>query len=201
MANELWIKIGDWEKKVYDDYYYSYNTATTLEEFFQCWLWYESDFDKCSSCDQYRKVDKWIEYKQYRFYELLKEHFEQETNVEEEVIKEWLDELIDQEIFQTCEYDEQNDCYRDEGKFDYLYEAVEEVVALIEENMLNYFVKFKEFTSYILHLIKADIDERRLTDMMCKVNAVRKEKDHSDLIELLQHLISNTSDKIYFKLI
>ena len=201
MADKLIIKIGDWEKEIFNKYYYNYNTATTFEEALNEWLHYESDFDGCSSCDQLRVVDKWIEYDQYYFYEYIKNHFEYETEVEEHIIRDWLKELVDQEMQNTCAYDDKLDGYDVTDEIMYLYEVVENLCDLVEEEMLNYFVKNKLFTSYILHLKKSMIDDDRMNSIHCKVNTIMRQSDHHSLIELLVKLINNPSDKIYFKLI
>lgn len=202
MASKLMIKIGEWEKELFDDYYYDYNKATSFEEFMKDWLFHKSDFDCCSNCNQYRTVDKWIEYDNYGFTSDLVEYYDIETEVNNIIIRDWLVELIDQELFATCDYSEELDAYDQSDRIHCLYEVVEKLCDMVECGVsLAYFQKPIEFSNHIQHLKREDIDKAHLHKVYLEIDRVRREHDHRLLLELIDKLTVNSPDKIYFKLI
>ena len=123
-------------------------------------------------------------------------------NIEEEVNKmvqideldrDWLMDKVDQELYNTCDYDDEKDGYNQPDSIITLYEKVEELCDLVDSGNLEWLKQEAKFKKCILHLKKGGIDVDCLDTVLNNLKELKQQNDFSSLWFIYQSM-NNSSD-------
>ena len=116
-----------------------------------------------------------------------------------ELDRDWLMDKIDQEMYNTCEYNEKIEGYDQTDRITKLYETVEGLCDLIDEGDLLWLRQEDKFKGYILHLKKEGIDEDCLDIVLNNLKNFRQQIDFHSLWFIYHSLSISDKSFIYFQ--
>ena len=114
-------------------------------------------------------------------------YFEEQINID--LNRDVLNNLIDEDMFQTCSYNDEEEGYDITERVQKLYDTVDELCNLIEKHGVGFIHQYtivRKVVLYIEHLKKEEIDEYNLTELLKEIKQYTTKYSSDYLQSLLQ---------------